>query len=43
MSERVMLRGGRVVDPVARTDGVRYILIEDGRVADIGDIRNDDA
>ena len=43
MSERVMLRGGRVVDPVAGTDGVRDILIEDGRVADIGDIRNADA
>ena len=38
MSERVMLRGGRVVDPAAGTDGVRDILIEDGRVADIGDI-----
>jgi len=43
MSERVMLRGGRVVDPGARTDVVRDILIEEGRVADNGDIRNADA
>jgi len=43
MSERVMLRGGRVVDPGAGTDGVRDILIEDGRVADNGDTWNADA
>jgi dihydroorotase len=38
MSERVILRGGRVVDPVAGTDGVRDVLIDGGRVADVDDI-----
>jgi dihydroorotase len=36
MSDRVILRGGRVVDPIAGTDEVRDVLIVDGRVADGG-------
>ncbi|HET9471008.1 MAG TPA: dihydroorotase, partial [Usitatibacter sp.] len=34
---RFLLRGGRVVDPAAGRDGVADVLIEEGRVARIGD------
>ena len=37
MSERLILQGGRVVDPIAGTDEVRDVVIVDGRVADAGD------
>jgi dihydroorotase len=37
MPERVLLRGGRVVDPVSDTDGVSNVLVEDGRIAAIGE------
>jgi dihydroorotase len=37
MPERVLLRGGRVVDPASDTDGVSNVLVEDGRIAAIGE------
>jgi dihydroorotase len=37
MPERVHLRGGRVVDPASDTDGVSNVLVEDGRIAAIGE------
>jgi dihydroorotase len=36
MSERLLLKGGRVVDPAQGTDGVLDLLLEDGRVAELG-------
>lgn len=38
MTERIIIRGGRVVDPGTRTDRVADVLIEDGRIADVGDL-----
>ncbi len=41
---RVLLRGGRVVDPGGGTDRVADVLIEDGRIAAVGlELRVDDA
>ena len=37
MSRRILLRGGRVVDPSQKLDGVRDVLLEDGRVAAVGE------
>ncbi|MDQ3693643.1 MAG: dihydroorotase [Chloroflexota bacterium] len=34
--ERVLLRGGRVVDPANQVDRITDVLIADGRIADIG-------
>ncbi len=36
MADAVLLRGGRVVDPVNELDGVADVLIEAGRVAKVG-------
>ncbi len=36
MGERLLLRGGRVVDPAAGLDAERDVLLEDGRVAEVG-------
>lgn len=36
MGERLLLRGGRVVDPAAGLDAERDLLLEDGRVAEVG-------
>ncbi|MDP9236131.1 MAG: dihydroorotase [Chloroflexota bacterium] len=33
MSERIIIRGGRVLDPALHGDGVADLLIEDGRIA----------
>ncbi|HSA96562.1 MAG TPA: dihydroorotase [Acidobacteriota bacterium] len=33
---RLLVRGGRVVDPASRTDGLLDLLLEDGRVAAVG-------
>ena len=43
MTDRIVLRRGRVVDPVADLDGVRDVLIEEGRIADLGDVDAGDA
>ncbi len=43
MSDRMILRGGRVVDPVSGSDGPNDLLIEDGRVAALGPIEGGDA
>jgi dihydroorotase len=37
MPERLLLRGGRVVDPASDTDAVSNVLVEDGRVAAVGE------
>ena len=34
---RLLLRGGRLVDPAAGRDGRFDLLLEDGRVAEVGD------
>jgi len=36
MSERTLLRGGRVIDPSQELDAVRDVLLTDGSVADVG-------
>ena len=36
MTERLLIRGGRVVDPSADRDGLFDVLLEDGLVAEIG-------
>ena len=35
MSERIIIRGGRVIDPASGLDAVRDIVIEDGVIAAI--------
>ena len=37
MPERLFLRGGRVVDPASDSDAVADLLLEDGRVAAVGE------
>ncbi len=37
MSRALLIRGGRVVDPVAGRDGRADVLLKDGRVAEVGD------
>jgi len=39
---RLLLESGRVIDPANNVDAVLDVLIEDGRVAALGDIRHDD-
>lgn len=36
MSERLVIRGGRVIDPANGIDGRADVLIEDGRIASVG-------
>jgi dihydroorotase len=36
MTERIVIRGGRVIDPANGVDGRADILIEDGRIAAVG-------
>jgi dihydroorotase len=36
VSESLLLKGGRVVDPSRRVDAVMDVLIEDGRIAEVG-------
>jgi dihydroorotase len=36
MSERILIRGGRVVDPARGIDDDQDVLIEDGRIAQVG-------
>lgn len=35
MAERLIIRGGRVIDPARGTDGVSDVLIRDGRIEDV--------
>ena len=37
MSEKMLLQGGRVVDPSQELDGERDVLLADGQVAAIGE------
>lgn len=43
MPERTVFRGARVVDPLGGTDGVGDVLVEDGRIAAVGDVGAPDA
>ena len=36
MSDRIVIRGGRVIDPARRIDEAADVLIDDGRIADVG-------
>ena len=38
MPERTVFRGARVVDPLGGSEGVEDVLIEDGRIAAVGDV-----
>lgn len=37
MTDPIVFRGARVVDPFTRTDAVRDVWVEDGRIAGVGD------
>jgi dihydroorotase len=37
MSDKIFLKGGRVVDPSLKLDGVRDVLLADGIVAEVGE------
>jgi dihydroorotase len=43
MSERMVLRGGRLLDPVTGVDGQSDVLVEGGWIADVGEITAGDA
>ncbi len=36
MTDRLLIRGGRVIDPAQDLDDIRDVLIEDGRVREVG-------
>ncbi len=36
MTERILIRGGRIIDPASRRDEVADVLVEDNRIAAIG-------
>ncbi|MGZ5305652.1 MAG: dihydroorotase [Actinomycetota bacterium] len=38
MSERMLFAGARVIDPITGLDDVRDVMIEEGRIAGLGDI-----
>jgi dihydroorotase len=38
MSDRLLFAGARVIDPVTGLDDVRDVLVEDGRIAGVGDV-----
>ena len=33
---RLLLKGGRLIDPASRHDGPADVLVDDGRVAEVG-------
>ncbi len=37
MSEALFIEGGRVVDPASGVDGVRTVVVRDGKVAEVGE------
>ncbi|HZY03530.1 MAG TPA: dihydroorotase [Anaeromyxobacteraceae bacterium] len=37
MSETIFIEGGRVIDPQSGLDGVRTVVIRDGRIAEVGE------
>jgi len=37
MSETLFIEGGRVIDPASGTDGVRTVVVRDGRIAELGE------
>ncbi len=36
MSERIIIRGGRVIDPATKLDTIADVLVEDGRISAVG-------
>jgi dihydroorotase len=36
-AETIFIEGGRVVDPATGTDGVRTVVVRDGRIAEVGE------
>jgi dihydroorotase len=36
-SETLFIEGGRVIDPASGTDGVRTVVVRDGRIAEVGE------
>ncbi len=43
MSERLLFRGARVVDPASGLDEVLDVLVEEGRIAGVGDVASEGA
>ena len=37
MSNVIIIEGGRVIDPASGVDGVRTVLLRDGRVAEVAE------
>jgi dihydroorotase len=37
MSNLIIIEGGRVIDPASGTDGVRTVVLRDGKVAEVGE------
>jgi dihydroorotase len=37
MAERLFIEGGRVIDPASGVDGVRTVVVEDGRIAEVAE------
>jgi dihydroorotase len=37
MSEILFIEGGRVIDPASGTDGVRTVVVRDGRIAEVAE------
>ena len=37
MSETLFIEGGRVVDPASGVDGVRTVVVRDGKIAEVGE------
>jgi dihydroorotase len=37
MSETLFIEGGRVIDPASGTDGVRTVVVRDGRIAEVAE------
>jgi dihydroorotase len=36
-AETIFIEGGRVIDPASSTDGVRTVVVRDGRIAEVGE------
>ncbi len=37
MSELLFIEGGRVIDPAGGVDGVRTVVVRDGRIAEVAE------
>ncbi|MEP6972573.1 MAG: dihydroorotase [Actinomycetota bacterium] len=43
MSERLLFRGGRIVDPASDLDDVLDVLVDEGRIVGVGDVASEGA